>query len=55
MKAIVNTKLVLEDGIIFDGVILFENRIIKNLGKTADIEIPEGTEIIDTKGKYTCP
>jgi len=55
MKAIVNTKLILEDGIIFDGVILFDNGIIKALGKTSDVEIPDGCEIIDAKGKYTCP
>lgn len=55
MKAIVNTKLVLEDGIIFDGVILFENGIITDLGKASEISIPNGAEIIDAHGKYTAP
>ena len=55
MKAIVNTKLILEDGIIFNGAILFENGIIADLGKASDVTIPDGTEIIDAHGKYTAP
>ena len=33
MKAIINTKLILEDGIIFDGVITWENGKILQLGE----------------------
>ncbi len=55
MKAIINTKLVLEDGIVFDAVILFDEEKIINFGPKDKVEIPEGTEIIDAKGLYTSP
>lgn len=55
MKAIVNTKLILEDGIIFDGVITYENGRIVSLGKAGEVEIPEGAEILDAQGLYTAP
>ena len=55
MKAIVNTKLILEDGIIFDGVITYENGRIVSLGKAGQAEIPEGAEILDAQGLYTAP
>ncbi len=55
MKAIINTKLVLEDGIVFDAVILFDGEKIINFGTKEQVKIPEGTEIIDAKGLYTAP
>lgn len=55
MTAIINTKLILEDGIIFDGVILFNNGIITDLGKASEVVIPEDVKVIDAHGKYTCP
>ena len=55
MKAIVNTKLVLENGIVFDGVLLIEDGVIVKLGPKDKIEIPEGAEVIDAKGLYTAP
>ena len=55
MKAIVNTKLILEDGIVFDGVITYENGRIVSLGKAGEVEIPAGAEILDAKGLYTAP
>lgn len=55
MKAIINTKLVLEDGIVFDAVILFDEEKIINFGPKDKVEIPDGTEIIDAKGLYTAP
>ena len=55
MKAIINTKLILEDSIIFDGVITFADGVIVQLGKASEVEIPEGAEIIDAGGKYTAP
>ena len=55
MKAIVNTKLILEDGIVFDGVITYENGRIVSLGKAGEVEIPEGAEILDAQGLYTAP
>lgn len=55
MKAIINTKLILEDGIVFDAVILFDEKQIINFGPKDEVEIPEGAEIIDAKGLYTAP
>ena len=54
-KAIVNAKVVHERGIIWDGAILVENDRIKAYGKRKDVEIPEGTEIIDAGGAYVGP
>ena len=55
MKAIVNTKLVLEDGIIWNGAVTFENGRIVECGKSCDVHIPDGTEIINANGLYTAP
>lgn len=55
MKAIVNTKLVMEDGIIWDGAITWEGDRIVQVGWAKDVEIPEGTEVMDAKGLYTAP
>ncbi len=55
MKAIINTKLILEDGIIFNGAITYENGIIIQADEMDKVAIPEGTEIIDAKGMYTAP
>ena len=55
MKAIVNTKLVMEDGIIWDGVVLYEGDKIVKVGPAADIAVPADAEILDAKGKYTAP
>lgn len=55
MKAIVNTKLIMEDGIIWDGVLLHENGIITDVGKKEDVAIPKDAEIYDAGGLYTAP
>ena len=55
MKAIVNTKLVMEDGIIWDGALTYENDKIVQVGWAKDVTIPEGTEIYDAQGLYTAP
>lgn len=55
MNAIVNTKLIMEDGIIWDGVLLFEDGIIVAADWADKVEIPEGANIIDAGGKYTAP
>lgn len=55
MKAITNTKLIMEDGLIFDGVVLFENDVILAADWAENVTIPEGCEIIDAGGKYTAP
>ncbi len=54
MLAIKGGKIyTIENGIIEDGIILIENGKIKKVGK--DVEIPEGSEIIDAKGKHILP
>ncbi len=55
MKAIINTKIVLVDGIIFDGVVLFDKGKILKADDAKNVTIPENAEIIDAKGKYTAP
>ena len=55
MKAIINTKLVMEDGIIWDGAITYEKGKILQVGWAKDVSIPEGTEIFDAQGLYTAP
>ncbi len=55
MKAIINTKLIMEDGIIWDGALLFKNGKIVRAGWAKDISVPQGAEIIDAKGLYTAP
>jgi len=55
MRAIVNTKLILEDSIIYDGALTFEDGVIRALGKASEVEIPEDAEIIDAQGLYTAP
>lgn len=55
MKAIINTKLVMEDGIIWDGAITYEEGKILQVGWAKDVSIPEGAEIYDAQGLYTAP
>ena len=55
MKAIINTKLILEEGIIWDGAITWEGDRITQVGEASSVVIPEGTEIIDAGGLYTAP
>ncbi len=55
MKAIINTKLIMEDGIIFDGALTMEDGKIIQADQMDRVQIPEGTEIIDAKGLYTAP
>ncbi len=55
MKAIVNTKLLLEDAIIWDGAITYDQGKIVEVGKASEVNIPEGCEIIDAGGLYTAP
>jgi len=55
IKALVNTNIVLENGILWDGIILIsEDRILK-IGKPEDVEIPQDAEIIDCCGAYAGP
>lgn len=55
MNAIVNTKLILEDGIIFNGALTHENGRIVALGEAKDVAIPEGCAVTDAHGLYTAP
>ena len=55
MKVIINTNVILPDGIIFDGVVAFENDRIIAVAKKSDYIIPDSAEIIDANGLYTAP
>lgn len=55
MIAIQNAKVVLEYGIIYDGVILVEDDRILAVGKAGEVEIPAGAEVVDAKGAYVGP
>ena len=55
ITAIKNAKVVLENGIIWDGVIIIDGDKIKSYGKSGETEIPEGAEIIDADGAYVGP
>ena len=52
MFAIVNGKIVLEDGIVTDRALLYTDKIE---GVVAADRIPDGAEIVDAKGGYVCP
>jgi len=55
MKAIINTRLILEDGIVFDGALTYENGKIVALGEKDQVTIPADAEVIDAGGLYTAP
>lgn len=55
MYAIINTKLILEDSIIYDGAITFEEGVIVQIGKASEVDIPQNAVIIDAQGHYTAP
>jgi N-acetylglucosamine-6-phosphate deacetylase len=55
MLVIKNTKVILEDGIIWDGVVVCDGDQITEVGEAANVTIPEGAEVIDAGGKYTAP
>jgi len=55
MKAIINASVVLENSMLYDGVILVSDGKISAVGKAIDIEIPEGAEVIDACGAYVGP
>jgi len=53
--AIKNARVVLDDGILEDAVILVEGGKIAEVGTSADTTIPSGAEIIDAEGLYVGP
>ena len=55
LKAIINTKLVLEDGIIWDGAITFDEDRIIQVGQAGDVKISKETEVFDANGMYAAP
>ena len=55
MYVIINTNVILNDGIIFDGVVEVNDNKISFVGKRSDYKIPDGVEIVDAKGLYTAP
>ncbi len=55
MKAIKNAQVVLENGIIWDGVILIDGDKIADYGCCRTLDIPNGAEVIDAKGAYVGP
>jgi len=55
MICIQNAKVVLEHGILWDGVILVEGERIAAVGKRGEVEIPAGAEVIDAGGRYVGP
>lgn len=55
MIAIKNAKVVLETGILFDGVILVDDGRICRVGTAADVHIPENSECVDANGAYVGP
>ena len=55
MNAIVNTKIILEDGIIWDGTLLYEGDTIVQYGRASDVPVPENAVCIDAGGLYTAP
>ena len=55
VQSIINTKLIMEDGIIWDGAITFENGKIIEAGWLDDVYIPASAERFDAKGLYTAP
>jgi N-acetylglucosamine-6-phosphate deacetylase len=55
MKAIVNTKLILIDRMIWDGVVLMGDGKILRFGSAKEVDIPESCEKIDAGGLYTGP
>lgn len=55
MIAIINAKIVLERGILSDGVLLVDKDRILSVGKMADVVIPEHATVYDAKGLYVGP
>jgi len=55
VKAIVNTKLILEEGIIWNGAITWEGDRLIEVGPVDTVTIPADTEILDAGGLYTAP
>ncbi len=55
VSVIQNAKVVLERGIIWDGVIIVADGRIAAFGKSGEVEIPTGAKVIDAGGAYVGP
>ncbi|MBQ9782624.1 MAG: amidohydrolase family protein, partial [Clostridia bacterium] len=55
IKVIKNAKIILENGVLDDGIIVINGEIISNVGKFGEIDIPCDAEIIDANGDYVGP
>lgn len=55
MIAVTNAKVVLETGILVDGVILVAGDTIAKVGAAGDIAVPDGAQLVDAKGAYVGP
>ena len=55
MKVIVNATIVMADHLIPDGRIVTDNGLIKECGRSKDVPIPDGAEIIDAEGLFVGP
>ncbi|MBR4059927.1 MAG: amidohydrolase family protein [Lachnospiraceae bacterium] len=55
MIAIEHAHIVLEQGILWNGVLLVEDDRIVAVGRSEDIKIPEGAERMDAEGAYVGP
>ncbi len=55
MNAIVNTKLIMEDGIVWDGAVTWEGDRIIQADWADRVTIPADAHVIDAGGLYTAP
>lgn len=55
MICIQNAKVVLENGILWDGVVLVEDERIAAVGKRGEVDVPARAEVIDAGGAYVGP
>lgn len=55
MKAIKNAVLVLEDSLIFDGTLTYEDSRITALGPDGTVPLDGCEEVLDAGGAYLCP
>ncbi len=55
MKAITNTTLILENRLVWDGVLLFEGDRIVACGPADELAVPDHAARIDAGGLYTAP
>ena len=55
MKAIIHAKVILEDGILWDGTVLWDGKKILSVGRTEEVAVPADAEVIDAGGLYAAP